>query len=179
MGHSSYGRFFFGCVCSGCEGRRIVFGRTHLCTGSVDGPKKKASGLTFSRKLSKLQLLLHSDGVTNITNSMHFVTTAIFFCQTSSRSSRKHHPKVTFLRSYVSLCLAWWVSRGRPALSIAKFYDATGGFNADDAAQFAVPGAQADAQREGPQVWRQAVPYTERMVSDLTVSYHPSGRAHL
>ncbi len=72
---------------------------------------------------------------------MHFVTTAIFLSNFVA-ILKKTSSKVTFLRSYVSLCLAWWVSRGRPALSIAKFYDATGGFNADDAAQFAVPGAQ-------------------------------------
>jgi len=73
--------------------------------------------------------------------NMHLVTSAIFLSNYVA-VLKKASSKKTFLLSYVSLSLGWWVSQGRPSLSITKFYEATGGFNPDDAAQSAIPGPQ-------------------------------------
>jgi len=72
---------------------------------------------------------------------MHFVTSAIFLSNIVA-VLKKTSSKVTFLRSYVAHCLAFWISRGRPSISVTKFYEATGGFDADDAAQSPIPGPQ-------------------------------------
>ncbi|KLO05052.1 hypothetical protein SCHPADRAFT_947215 [Schizopora paradoxa] len=73
--------------------------------------------------------------------NMHLVTSAIFMSNFVA-VLKKPSSKKTLLRSYVSLSLGWWVSRGRPGFAITNFYEATGGFDPDDAAQSEVPGPQ-------------------------------------
>ncbi|KLO05053.1 hypothetical protein SCHPADRAFT_839823 [Schizopora paradoxa] len=71
--------------------------------------------------------------------NMHLVTSAIFISNLVA-TLKKSSSKTTLLKAYVALSLAWWVSRGRPGFAISKFYEATGGFNPDDAAHFDIPG---------------------------------------
>lgn len=73
--------------------------------------------------------------------NMHLVTSAIFL-KNFVTVLKKTSSKKTFLRSYLTISLGWWVARGRPGFSITKFYEATGGFNSDDVAQAAIPGPQ-------------------------------------
>lgn len=70
---------------------------------------------------------------------MHLVTSSLFL-STYTATLKKASSKRAFLRSYLSTALAWWVSRGRPGFAISKFYEATGGSNADDVARAEIPG---------------------------------------
>ncbi|GLB42753.1 putative protein of unknown function (DUF4243) [Lyophyllum shimeji] len=57
---------------------------------------------------------------------MHLVTSSIFLASYAAYltpSSQEH-----LLRGYMLVCLAWWVSRGRPNLDIKGFYEATSAY---------------------------------------------------
>jgi len=56
-------------------------------------------------------------------SSMHLVTSSIFLSSIFSLLER--NSQITFLRGYFSICLGWYIARGKPAFDIARFFGNT------------------------------------------------------
>ena len=54
---------------------------------------------------------------------MHLVTSSIFLPSLAANLSP--NSQVTFLRSYFSVSVSWWIARGRPKLDIEGFFSNT------------------------------------------------------